>query len=194
MAGTVRWAVVAMLAAGVLAGCDSADDPVVTSTPSASSSSASPTPSPSPSPSVTESGPQIPAAAREQTDAGAEAFVKFYMEQFNVAWTKPEAGLVAKFSAKDCKFCATVETQAKWLVDNKQRYDKAPVTLLDIQAISGAPEGQIYLTGTLRQNQTRILDESGAVTRTDPEKTLPRNIGLKWQEGVWLMFAVERTS
>jgi uncharacterized protein DUF6318 len=195
MARAVRWSVVAgMLAAGVLAGCDSSPDDPVTPTPSPSVSSSSPSPSASPSPSVTESGPQIPAAAREKTDAGAEAFVKYFFDQFNVAWTKPEAGLISSLSSKDCKFCATTETQAKWLVDNKQRYDSNPVDLLDMEAIAGAPEGQIYLTGTLRQNQTNIVDDSGAVTRTDPKKNLPRNIGLKWQGDSWRMFAVEKTS
>ncbi len=195
MTRTVRWVMAGVLAAGVLGGCDSsAEDPVETPTPSPSVSSSSASPSTSPSPSPTASGPDVPAAAREKTDAGAEAFVEYFFDQFNVAWTKPEAGLISNLSTEDCKFCATTETQAKWLVDNKQRYDKLPVTLLDMEAIAGAPEGQIYLTGTLRQNETNIVDESGAVTRTDAKKSLPRNIGLKWQGDRWLMFAVEKTS
>ncbi len=61
-------------------------------------------------------------------------------------------------------------------------------------AIAGAPKGQIYLTGTLRQNATQIIDDSGAVTSTDAQKVLPRNIALRWSDGRWRMFAVEKTS
>ena len=159
MRRAVRWVVAGVLAAAVLGGCDSSsEDPVGTPTPSPSASSSSASPSASPTPSPTASGPEVPAAAREKTDAGAEAFVKYFFDQFNVAWTKPEAGLISSLSTKDCKFCSTTETQAKWLVDNKQRYDKLPVTLLDMEAIAGAPDGQIYLTGTLRQNATNIVE------------------------------------
>ena len=75
--------------AAVLAGCQSNAEPPVGTTPaasvspSASSSSSSPTSSPSPS-------VEIPAAAREKSEKGAEAFVRYFFDQVNVAWTKPE--------------------------------------------------------------------------------------------------------
>ena len=43
----------------------------------------------SPSPSVSASV-EVPAAAREKTEKGAEAFVRFFFEQVNQAWTDPD--------------------------------------------------------------------------------------------------------
>ncbi len=94
-----------LLALVVVTGCDASGDPEGTASPSVSSASPSASPSPSPTPSASPSGPEVPAAAREHTDAGAEAFVKFFFEQFNEAWTEPQSGLIEGLSDPECKFC-----------------------------------------------------------------------------------------
>ena len=77
---------------GVLAGCESEATPPATTSPSASVTSASPSPSASsPSPSASPSV-DIPAAAREKSDKGAEAFVRYFFDQVNLAWTSAGPG------------------------------------------------------------------------------------------------------
>ncbi len=72
---------------GVLAGCQSEETPPATTSPSASVTSASPSASASsPSPSASASV-DIPAAARVKSDKGAEAFVRYFFDQVNTAWT-----------------------------------------------------------------------------------------------------------
>lgn len=192
------WVVLGVVAAVVLGGCTDGADPAPTPTPSVTSASPSATLSPSASasasPSATASGPTIPAAARAQTPAGAEAFVRFFFDQVNLAWTKPEPGAIAAVSSTDCKFCATTESLASYLGENGQHYTEKPVTVEDVGAISGAPAGQQYLVATLIQNASTVVDAQGKVTKRDARKRLPRNVALKWINGEWRMFAVEKTS
>ena len=118
--------VVGVLGAVVVAGCSASDGSPAAQTPTPDatpSASASESPSASPSPSTTPSGPDIPAAATKQTDAGAEAFVEYFFEQFNVAWTEPRPGLIASLSDPDCQFCAKAEASgAKTLPTTDERY------------------------------------------------------------------------
>ena len=78
-----------LVASGVLSGCDSEAATPGASSPAASVSSASPSPSASsPSPSASASpSVAIPAAARVKSDKGAEAFVRYFFDQVNAAWT-----------------------------------------------------------------------------------------------------------
>ncbi len=72
----------AALAAGaglVLGGCQSEEPPPTSPSPTVSPSTASPPASATPSPTPTEG--EIPAAAREKSEKGAEAFARFYIEQ-----------------------------------------------------------------------------------------------------------------
>ena len=180
----------------VLGGCESAADPTpsATTTPSATPSSSSPTsPASSPSPTPTETS-TIPAAARQNTPEGAEAFVKYFMDQVNVAWTTPQSGVIAAESTRNCEFCATTERRAEYLVNERQRYADEPVSVRSVQALSGAPEGQMYLASVLIQNASEVVDERGRVVASDEREVLRRNIALRWEEGRWMMLAVEKTS
>ena len=146
-----------------------------------------------PSPTVTESGPAIPAAAREQTEAGAEAFVRFFFDQFNTAWTEPRAGLIASLSDPACSFCKVSEADAAYLVTERERYERAPADILEVEAFVGAPEGQQYLAAKVEQNKVRILDEAGAVVGVDEYAVFDRYIALKWASDHWLVLEVEKT-
>jgi hypothetical protein len=116
------------------------------------------------------------------------------MDRVNSAWTTPESGVIAAESAPGCRFCATTEDTATWLVDNSQRYATDPVAVRAVAALSGAPKGQIYLRATLIQNASDIVDGSGEVQSSESRKVLDRNIALKRAGDRWLMFAVEKTS
>ena len=177
-----------------LAGCNSTADetPSPTEVPRSSEPSSPSSPSPSASPSPTETS-SIPAAAREQTPEGAEAFVRYFMARVNEAWTTPATGIIAADSTPDCKFCLTAEETAKWLVEHGHRYERDPVTVVDIAPLSGAPNDQIYLTAVMVQNSSDIVDTRGAVQSSESEKRLDRTIALKWADDRWSMFALERS-
>ena len=58
----------------------------------------------------------IPAAAREKSDKGAEAFVRFFMQQAAAAWTIPDATLIEQQSDPDnCSACRDLAKVARSL-------------------------------------------------------------------------------
>src|SRR5450759_207227 len=93
--GRAKKTSVALLAASmVLAACGGGAKPG----PSSSRTTGSPPTPTAPAPTVSVSSttaptidPNIPAAARAHTPAGAEAFVKYFFERLNAAWTAPHA-------------------------------------------------------------------------------------------------------
>ncbi len=118
---------------GVLAGCDSqAETPgassppgsATSSAPSPSASSSPPSPSASASPSVA-----IPPAARVKSDKGAEAFVRYFFDQVNVAWTKPDPSAIEANSEKGCESCKSLATTASELKAKGRKYASPPVTV-----------------------------------------------------------------
>ncbi len=101
-----------LIAAGCTAGAPTPN--ASTAVPSTTSSSATPTASPSASTTTTTPTPtvdpviaKIPAAARPETMAGAEAFAKFYVGQVNKAFTARRSAAACTGShAVDLQNCA----------------------------------------------------------------------------------------
>ncbi|QIM20618.1 hypothetical protein G7075_04740 [Phycicoccus sp. HDW14] len=182
-----------MLAAGILVGCDSSsDDPVVTPSPSPSVSSSSPSPSPSSSPSVTESGPQIPAAAREKTPKGAEAYVKYFFDQFNLAYTRPQVGLIESMSTPGCEFCSKSEVRAVGLAEDRQRYAQNPVKLEEAVSFGGAPKNEQYVRIRFTQVAATIVDSNGRQVSQVAEGTATANAALRWSGSRWFVRGIEK--
>jgi len=178
--------------AGVLAGCQSEATPRATTSPSASATSASPSPSASsPSASATASV-DIPAAARVKSEKGAEAFVRYFFDQVNVAWTKPQAGLVQALAYSGCQFCLKTETDAKALVRAGERYRSQPISITSATVLPGAaPSGQSFVRTNATQNRVDVLNASNAVVRSDSKKELQLMTGLIWKGGRWFVYEVE---
>ncbi len=152
---------------GVLSGCDSeaATPDASGASPSVASASPSPSassPSPSASPSVA-----IPAAARVKSDKGAEAFVRYFFDQVNVAWTTPDPRAIESNSEEGCKSCASLATTAAELKSKGHKYASRPVTVADTKLVPGAPAGQKYFETDLQQHRVDVVDPSGRVVLTD---------------------------
>ncbi|MCH8613297.1 DUF6318 family protein [Arsenicicoccus dermatophilus] len=71
----------------------------------------------------------IPAAARAHTPEGAEAFVRYFIDQVNVAWTTPRTGLIASLSLPTCKSCTNLEKGAADMAAADSHYAKPMLTL-----------------------------------------------------------------
>lgn len=135
----------------------------------------------------------MPEAARDRSDAGIKAFVSFYFDQVNDAWTKPQGGLVKVFSDAECKFCAKIDDTAVYLQDKGQRYATDPSELVSAQPFGGAPEGEQFVEIVLVQKKANILDAAGSVIHTDPANENSYYATLRWRDGAWSMLEVERT-
>jgi hypothetical protein len=84
----------------VLAGCGG--DPKADPSPSPSTPSVSTTPSPT--------APVMPAAASENTKAGAIAFVRYYIELINHAQATGDVAALESVESAGCESCAKVRT------------------------------------------------------------------------------------
>lgn len=144
-------------------------------------------------PPATVTGPavQIPAAARAHTAAGAEAFVRFFLDQVNTAWTKPETGLVAPLGDSGCLSCKAFEEEAAELVAKHHRYAQPPGLYTKVEAV-GEPtkQGRRYVKVTAIQQRVNIVDRSGKVVSTDPRKPLALTALTMWQGDRWLLYDI----
>lgn len=158
-----------------LTGCDGAGKPEAKS-----SSTSSPAPRPtsgpttaaSPSVATPTTDPNIPTAARAHTTAGAEAFVKYFFEQLNVAWTVPQAGILSPLCQSSAVACATFEKTAVRLAKEGHRYDGSPVTVAFIGTTDAARADRYDVLANVVQERRSEIDGDGKALVTDRRKKL----------------------
>jgi RNase P subunit RPR2 len=181
-------ALAAVLAVGA---CSGGDDPPATSSTSGSSSSSSTSSTTTSSPSTTATTTvQVPAAAQKHTPAGAEAFVRFYIDQSNEASMKADVTLLPPLSDPGCKSCEALQTAVEELKTNGTHYDSAPVTISKATAIDGGPKGQQFVRVLMVQNKTDVVDATGKVVSTDPRADLARTFSTTWMGERWVLFGI----
>ena len=176
---------VPLAASMLLAGCGGDAKPDASSS---SSPTSSPTTSSTPTSSPTAAGPKvdpnIPAAARANTGAGAEAFTKYFFAQLNVAWATPKAGLVAALSVPACKTCAAFEGTATELEAKRQHYRGDVFSVSSINLLGVGPRGhELLVVG--RQEAGATVDQAGKVIETSAAQAGKFVISLRWTDGAW---------
>lgn len=163
---TMTYAVaVATAAMFAVAGCNGGgDDPTASATPTAttsSTSSASPSASTSLTPSPSASM-EVPVAARANTDDGAIAFVRFYFEQVNLAYTKPDTSLLPGLATKACTSCTGLQDGVAEIAAKEQRMKSDLVAPISAATIATeAPRGQTWVRFKLTQLTVPVIDKSG---------------------------------
>lgn len=189
-----------MLAASMLlTGCG--EDTKPSESPSSTMASSSPTTPATPTPTETTASPtatagpktvpNIPAAARAHTPAGAEAFVRHFYMQVNIAWTKPDSGLIAALSSKGCKSCAALEATATDLARKGQRYDGPPATIVSVDSLGEGNSGNPEVLVRLTQEHRNVIDRTGQVVLTDQRKPGNFIATARWSGRGWLVASVE---
>ncbi|MHB8275187.1 MAG: DUF6318 family protein [Dermatophilaceae bacterium] len=174
----------------LLAGCGGDAKPgASSSSTSTSSPTATPAPTtPSASPTTTASpttDPNIPAAARAHTPAGAEAFVRYFVERLNVAWTAPVAGILSPLCQATSKACAANEKTATRLVKEGHRYDGNPVTIKVIAALDSASPNHLDVLANVVQERRSEIDAAGKTYATDERKDLRLDFELLYTGQAW---------
>ncbi|WP_152186085.1 DUF6318 family protein [Segeticoccus rhizosphaerae] len=158
------------------------NDPTGTTTPSDPATSSSPRPTKG----TEEAGaPGVPKAARQHTNKGAEAFVRYYNQQLNIAWSKPKTGLLKPLSLPSCKTCAAYEGTARDS-EKRDRHLDGPVSrLADVQITPATKTGSILATATQRLLRRSVVDSSGNVKDRTKAKTIFPETELKWTGDGW---------
>lgn len=184
-------AVAAVAVSVVVAGCGDRGDRVEASAPSVSSSAESPSLSVTQSPSVAGEGPSVPQAARQRTPAGAEAFVRFYFTQLNVALMTANPEAIRSLSASGCRFCSQNMENAVEMATKGEHYASEPVALSDLRPAPGAPPGQMFISVRIVQSGAAVVSDAGAEIRRDDTASGESLVGVGWTATGWRLLDVE---
>jgi hypothetical protein len=196
--------VVCVLAA--VAGCDgeAASQPTSSATSSgvptgSSASSTSPTGTTSPtSTSPTKSPAEqvtVPPAARANTPAGAEAFVRFYLELVNAAWTEPNPELLKPYVLSSCKTCANQIATALDLRRSGQRYSDDPASVGPTVVAPETGQSKAVIELPYDQKAAEIVDDNGAVVEHLPTIRSQSQVTVVWvgQRSTWAVSEIRLT-
>ena len=179
----------ALLAALLLLAACGGDKP----DPPPSSSAGASTTTTSPSPTTTSvtpttgatTDPNIPAAARAHTPAGAAAFVRFFYSQLNLAWTAPRAGILSPLCQDSAIACTANEGTATRLAKEGHRYNGNPITIKSIGAFGSASQNQFGILANVVQEPRSEVDAAGKTYVTDERKNLRLHFELLYIDQAW---------
>ena len=188
----------ALLAASILlAGCggDTKPDGSSSSTTSSSPTTTTSSPTTSSSPSPTTSGPtadpNIPAAARANTPAGAEAFVRYFYGQLNLAWSKPQAGLISGLSATTCKTCANFEAEAVKSVTKNERVIGQSVVLDTVDTSDATNPAKMTVLAIGFQPKTIVVDALGKTVQKLQRESVRTLVTVQWEGVRWRLGEIQ---
>jgi hypothetical protein len=183
---------VAILAASILlTACGGGAKPDPSSSFSTTTSTSAPTVSVSPTTAGPTIDPNIPAAARAHTPAGAEAFVRYFIERVNLAWTGPRAGIVAPLCQASSKACAAYEKEATRLAKEGHRYDGNPVTIKFIGVLDATKTTKYEVLANLVQERRSQIDGAGKIYVTDTQKNLRLDFALLYADLGWSVATIK---
>ncbi|XKH04884.1 DUF6318 family protein [Kytococcus sedentarius] len=136
-----------------------------------SSSSAAPSPpgggSPSPSdgassPSEDAAGlPPMPPVAKENSEEGAEAFARWYVETLNHLWQQPQAGAIEQFSAPTCRQCANYEQTFREQEQSGEHQEGEAARIVGTHVAGGESPSTHEVIVVVSQPPARQVDDSG---------------------------------
>ena len=173
----------------LLAGCGGDSKPQASTSSNIGSSptnTAAPTTSTSPTSKASQAtDPNIPAAARAHTPAGAEAFVRYYFERLNVAWTVPRSGILSPLCQASAIACAGFEKDATRLTKEGHRYDGNPVTIKFIGTLNATNPNKFDVLANVVQEPRSEIDATGKAIVIDKRKDLRFHFVLLYIGRAW---------
>lgn len=189
--------VVAVAVAGivVLAGCGS-DAPAEgtgqtttspSSEPTPSQTSAQATPSASPSTTASAAGPAVavPPEAQAHTEAGAEAFAKFFYEVVSESQYRADSTELRALSSPDCEGCQVLIQMADELSDKGHRMDSRSLKVKGAGVRPDSTRDVKYVNVLAEDLPSKVLDRSGNVVSRSTGAKLTFLTTLIWNSSAW---------
>ena len=185
--GRVSKSSVAILAASILlSACGGGDKPdPSSSTSSPTTSTSTPTAPVSPTTAGPTIDPSIPAAARAHTPAGAEAFVRYFIQRVNLAWTAPRAGILSPLCQASAIACSANEHTATRLTKEGHHYNGNPITVVFIGLLDSTGKNQLGIIANVIQERRSEVDAAGKIYVTDQHKNLRLHFELLYTGQAW---------
>jgi hypothetical protein len=128
-----------------------------------STSSAEPVPEPGP-----VSAPVLPVEAKEQTAAGAMAFVRHYFAVVDYAYATGDTAPLAAVSDPACRPCAGVKDMIDTTVLAGGSWETEATTVTEVSVPEGEPMGAVNVLLTYSSETAHELSPSGDEVRSFP--------------------------
>lgn len=183
----VPWAAILLVGALLLSAC-TGDEPEPTgSTSSSSPTSEPPSETATAEPIPTSTVPEMPQAATVGDAAGAEAFVRHWIELLNYAYATNDLGPVTAISDAQCDACSSIFSVIRRRASVDQRLEGG---LIEVVSVRSPPPDDTGLVGV----SVRFVQGDGTEIGSDGsseavEGSEPDNYGfaLIFEEGAWTM-------
>lgn len=191
-----RAAVVLCVAALALSGCGGKDEPTKSPTPTPTASSNSPSPSASASsasPSASASARSaVPAAARERTEAGAIAFLKFYFDLLNTGLVDPAnpPDLFA-YSDKGCVACKRSQEHVSEYAQGGWSVKQSGIRIDNAALATKVTAPSVIINFTFVEMEQPLYQNGKKTNHNVPAANTKKGAALKWVNGAWQMYGVE---
>ena len=163
----------------LITGC-TGDEP---NPPSPSSTSESPTDTSSPTVTV----PAMPEEAKVGDAAGAEAFVRHWIDLLNYAYATGDTEPVKAVSDAGCEACQTIFSVIQQRAAGNKRLEGGLIKLVSVRS---PPPDDVGLVGvSVRYEQADGIEIAPDATRTTVTGSPPDNFGfaLTYDDGAWAM-------
>ncbi len=182
---TIALAACTLLVVAGCAGSPGGDSSNSAAPSSEASKTPSPTPTPTPSykpasadgPAENVPVPEMPAVAKEHTEAGFEAFVKYYFELVNYTAESRRIDEIQPYTNRNCNTCQNIlrtaehnRTAESWMVGGDWKLDLVYTNMLK------DPQG--YIWGQIKFGQDALQNYESKRTKG---KSFPVSEDLRWQ-------------
>jgi hypothetical protein len=135
--------------------------------------------------------PILPAAARQPTPAGAQAFARHFFAVYNYAFWTGDSKPLEAISDKDCIYCKSVVSGVSAMKKKGNRVIGGRLEVTTAVAAPGVPDNGLLVNLVLQQEEGRTLSASGAVVGTTAEKSNGRvDVAVRWVGSTWIMLDV----
>ena len=183
-------AVAGLAMAALLTGCSAEEQQASTDLPPAPSSSAEPTPE---LPPLGPADFPVPDEARVQDEAGAEAFLEYYVELINRQTAIPD-GAPLRDLGPDCNECQRIAARLDEAASAQQAFRGGRISLTGDAgwAVSGAEARASFYVRVAPGAQMHRNGSAVAGTVSVLQKKLPSAAILRWSDArrTWLVSAV----
>lgn len=156
-----RLGALAVLVAAAVSGCTGGGEPGTTYYTPPSRSQAPETPTPTFTPAPTQ-----PAAARQNTLKGAEAFVRYFLTIYEHAYAASDADPIRDVTLNGCRFCQKIIDDVTQQKERGEFLRGGVLTPVRVLARPDSPPDRTIVDVTFSETASRLVDAEGKTVET----------------------------
>jgi hypothetical protein len=137
----------------------------------------------------TTEAPTTEAAEKfDQSEEGAEAFARHYIDLINSTGTNPKEGVLEPLATDECDTCANFAGNVRHLVDNDLHNTGKVFEVSDAETL--LYDGEAVVTLAVTQLDVEVVDDQGTVTESAESRDGSLKMDLIRHKDKWLVDAI----